>query len=188
MTSKLRHFALSGFHSLTFHGVEKFLLHFHKSLQSIDFSELSLVDDAILKVIGDNFKNLFVIKLNHCRQITDVGLINLFPVGKSSLVEVLISLLSLFYILLSGSQASHAASATYRLAASTASLAALEFQLRAVTLPFSCENIFFFVPKLRNLCVTSKKREALPVNFITNIKAKTASLVLHTHRQISKLG
>lgn len=90
MTSKLRHFALSGFHNLTFHGVEKFLLHFHKTLQSIDFSELSLVDDAILKVIGDNFQNLFVIKFNHCRQITDAGMMNLFPVGKSILVEVLI--------------------------------------------------------------------------------------------------
>ena len=100
MTSKLRHFALSGFHSLTVHGVEKFLLHFHKSLQSIDFSELSLVDDAILKVIGDNFQNLFVIKLNHCRQITDVGMINLFPNGTSSLVAVSYTHLTLPTILL----------------------------------------------------------------------------------------
>jgi len=78
LTSKLRHFALSGFHNLTYDGLEKFLLYFYKRLQSVDFSELSLVNDSILKTIGDNCDNLFVLKLNHCKLITDEGVGRLF--------------------------------------------------------------------------------------------------------------
>ena len=87
LTSKLRHFALSGFHNLTYDGLEKFLLYFHKRLQSVDFSELSMVNDSILKTIGDNCNNLFVVKLNHCKLVTDQGVNRLF--AKKTNLEVL---------------------------------------------------------------------------------------------------
>lgn len=87
MTSKLRHFCLSGFNMLTIDGLEKFLSYFRKTLQSLDFSELNIMNDCVLKSIGDYCSSLFVLKLNHCKQITDQGIENLFQ--KTSSVEVL---------------------------------------------------------------------------------------------------
>ena len=87
MTSKLHHFSLSGFDMLTSNAVQKFLLHFQRTLHSLDFSELSLVNDTLLMAIENYCPSLFVLKLNHCRKITDEGINMLFP--QRSNIEVL---------------------------------------------------------------------------------------------------
>lgn len=86
MTSKLRHFCLSGFNMLTTDGLEKFLSYFMRTLQSLDFSELNIINDSILKSIGEYCTNLFALKLNHCKEITDQGIDSLFQ--KKSSLEV----------------------------------------------------------------------------------------------------
>lgn len=74
MNSKLRHFALSGFNMLTTDSLIKFLSYFQRTLQSIDFSELSIIDESVLKCIGENCNRLFMLKLNHCIKITDAAI------------------------------------------------------------------------------------------------------------------
>ena len=74
MTPRLKHFAMSGIQNLTHDALEKFLSYFRKSLLSLDFSSLPLIDNAVLKSIGMLCERLFVLKLNNCTKITDEGI------------------------------------------------------------------------------------------------------------------
>ena len=77
LTSKLQHFALSGFSLLTNDALEKFLSNFRSTLLSLDFSDLAVVNDVTLNMIGSYCHQLLYLKLNFCKYISDCGIENL---------------------------------------------------------------------------------------------------------------
>ena len=80
-SAQIKHFAFCGFTSITFDGLRKFLDHLKSSLVSLDFSNLSIIDDSALEQIGRQCRALLSFKVNNCPKISHHGVIALVSQG-----------------------------------------------------------------------------------------------------------
>eukprot|EP00794_Sanderia_malayensis_P006311 gene6311-7033_t len=80
-SARIKHFALCGFTSITFDALRKFLDHLKNSLISLDFSNLSIIDDSALEQIGRQCRILLSFKVNNCPKISHHGVIALVSQG-----------------------------------------------------------------------------------------------------------
>eukprot|EP00795_Rhopilema_esculentum_P002312 gene2312-17941_t len=80
-SARIKHFALCGFTSITFDALRKFLDHLKNSLVSLDFSNLSIIDDSALEQIGRQCRALLSFKVNNCPKISHHGVIALVSQG-----------------------------------------------------------------------------------------------------------